>query len=137
MAVKLTNVEKHAIQNMSREGITTEAIAKDIKKSAKLVQAHIDETNAAIARLEEERRKNTPPPVPLNITASDLMIHETGAKKNKCVAVMTAAASAKCDETQITVNEKGEQVFVNKPHIPVKSRTAKGAMFNIKENKIE
>lgn len=121
----LTIVEKHAVQNMLREGLEVEDIAKALKKSAAQVNKYVDSLVAAVEQLEANKvevAEETKQAVN-NHRAKDMMINQTLGKKNNSVMIMTREASEYSDDA--------------KKIAPTRSRTSKGSIFNIKENRIE
>lgn len=161
--VRLTNTEKYAIQGMIHSGLDARVIARNLKKSVDVIDSYIDGLTSSLQRLadngvpveqepvaepvaeaivEEAPVDPTLPVItpeiqelipavepqqpsvhnPRGLTKS-LMINKTAAKKIKGVAIMTEAASAVSDEL-------AKQVPTTK------SRTSKGAIHLIEENKL-
>jgi len=130
---KLTNVEKFAIQGMLNTGITDpKVIAKEIGNTEKVVTKYIDDFCQSVARLQEH---NVPTEAEKAAAAAiaekearskgkNLMIMRTSDKNNKGVAVMTRAAA------QIVDDQKNKAK-------PTRSRTSKGAIYNMETGEVE
>lgn len=114
---KLTNVEKNAIQNMVNQGVEVKEIAKQVAHSVGVVEKYI-------ATLPVPEVPTPAPPKPTNTKAKDMMINSTMGKKNAGVSIMTPESSAYSDDAKKLPGD-------------VKSRTAKGAIFKLKEGTIE
>lgn len=130
---KLTNVEKFAIQGMLNTGIIDPAeIAKQIGNTEKVVTKYIEDFCQSVSRLQENNVVTEAEKAAAAVAADkearskgkNLMIMRTSDKNNKGVAVMTKAAASLVDEQK------------NKAK-PTRSRTSKGAIYNMETGEVE
>ncbi len=123
---KLTNIEKYAIQGLLSAGVVEiEVLAKTIKKPIPVVQKYVESLVKTVEKLEENKvevAEETKKAVN-NTRGKDLMVTTTMQKKNKGVAMMTGESSGYADSVRDQVASR--------------SRTSKGAIYNIKEDRIE
>lgn len=95
---KLTKSEKYIIDGMNRDGHSAKEIAKEIGRTEATVQKTLDEMSAQ--RKKKKRKEQAKKEAPKRLTAKDMMINETTAKRERGVAIMTRAASSRADETR-------------------------------------
>tara|TARA_X000001388_G_C2213121_1_gene115994 strand:- start:8 stop:364 length:357 start_codon:yes stop_codon:yes gene_type:complete len=95
---KLTKSEKYIIEGMNRDGHSAKEIAKEIGRTEPTVQKTLDEMSAQ--RKKKKRKEQAKKEAPKRLTAKDMMINETTAKRERGVAIMTRAASSRADETR-------------------------------------
>tara|TARA_R110002012_G_scaffold304043_2_gene506440 strand:- start:147 stop:500 length:354 start_codon:yes stop_codon:yes gene_type:complete len=94
---KLTKSEKYIIEGMHRDGHSAEDIAKEIGRTKPTVQKNIDQINKARKKKKQQQAKKQ---TPKRLTAKDMIINETTAKRERGVAIMTQAASSRADESR-------------------------------------
>ena len=134
--MSLTNIEKHAIQNMVVEKIAIKDIAKELEKDESEVVDYlkglledIEHTKAQEEYIPEIKRdipkeeKKVVSAVPEGLVKK-LMQNKTAGKGDKVVSIMTEGASAVSDDAKKSMQA-------------TKSRTAKGAIYNIEKQEIE
>ncbi len=129
MAKRLSNLEKHAVQNMLTCGEDIDSIVKNLKHfTKKTVESYIRSYETSRRKIEENNRakkeeeEEETPAVVGGSATKDLMLTRTqGGKKG--VAIMTQAAAQMSDET--------------KKRTAKRSRTSKGAIYHIKEKKVD
>lgn len=158
---KFSNVEKYAIQNKIGNGETVEEVAAFLNRSAKDVSTYLGELEAAFSRLNknkvnvvvendgdpvlaekieeaieeyvpelerqvraEEEKPRTVSAVPEGLTKK-LMVNKTAGKGDKGVSIMTPGAAAVSDDA------------AKEHRSGTRSRTSKGALYNLETKEIE
>jgi hypothetical protein len=157
---KFSNVEKYAIQNKIGNGETVEEVAAFLNRSAKDVSSYLGELEAAFSRLKknevptlpvevivtevepvaekvedyvpelerqvraEEEKPRTVSAVPEGLTKK-LMVNKTAGKGDKGVSIMTPGAAAVSDDA------------AKEHRSGTRSRTSKGALYNLETKKVE
>jgi len=87
---KMTQVEKYCVDNMAKEGESSQDIAEFLDRPVALVEKYMPELPA-----EEELKKR--PSTKINKTQ---FIRETAAKKEKAVSIMTGQESSRSEQTR-------------------------------------
>ena len=95
---KLTKSEKYIIEGMNRDGHSAKEIAQEIGRTEPTVQKTLDQLDKE--RKKKKRKEQAKKQVPKRLTAKDMIINETTAKRERGVAIMTRAASSRADETR-------------------------------------
>ncbi len=89
---ELSKTQEYAIQGMLAEGKTVSEIAQFLKKARAIVEAYI----------KDNAPKPEPPALPKELRAGDFIINKSANQKSG-VAIMTAGASEKGDESRKSV----------------------------------
>lgn len=111
----------------SKEEDPTPEVA--VEKVEKVEEAKPEEYVPEITRIEKLRQETVEKPrvvsaVPEGLTKK-LMLNTTGGKKHKAVSIMTEGASAVSDDAKKSMQ------------LTNRSRTARGAIYNIEEKKVD
>ena len=97
---KLTQNEKYIIEGMLKDKHTPEEIAKELGRTKKTVENYRSEIKRKATKQKTKKAQKAKEAKSQPLTAKDLMVNKTLAKKERGVSVMTEAASARGDGNQ-------------------------------------
>jgi len=95
--MKLTNVEKFAVQGMLQNGKTSDDIAKEINKPVELIDGYLTELNVSLEKVSKVKTTKQKA-APKKINSNDVLAKKTISGNRLHGAMMTKAGAERGDE---------------------------------------